>query len=127
MSDAGNGQPARTEKSNPSNGTYDTGNGFILTNLGICSTDAGSPTLQSVPIPVETDFPEGDGRTVEFIGNDFRFTEDMDPFTIPVGQKTAPSMRLIFDVTNSVSFKTTGVGSAVMMVLGPMVTMTITP
>jgi len=126
--DAGNGQPARTDTTNPNNATLVNGNGDTFTSLGVALTDGGTATLQTVPVPIEAEFPEEEGMSVELIGTtDLRFTEDLDPFTIPVGKTTPPTMRLDFDVSSAVAFKTTGVGTAVMMVLGPHVTMTIIP
>lgn len=126
--DAGSVQPARTDTNNAANGTYN--DGFVtFTGLGVASTDGGTATLQTIPVPIELEFPEDEMHSVVIIGtSDIRFSEQLEQsFTVPKGSTTPPTMRLDFDVTNAVSFKTTGVGTAVMMVLGPHVTMTITP
>jgi len=107
---------------------YETNFNYTLTGLGVSSTDGGTASSQTIPVPIEVEFPDEDGHLVQFLPGDLiRFSENIPPFTIPVGKVTPPRMRLDFDVVDSVAFKTIGVGTAVMMVLGPHVTMTIIP
>lgn len=122
ISNAGSGQPARTETNNPNNGTFSNW-GENLTGIAVAATDGGTPTPQLMPIPFGLTFQDDE----EEIGlTDMRFTINIPTFTVRPGG-AMPTVRVNFDLTGAVAFRTTGAGTALAVPLDPHPTVTVTP
>jgi len=123
VADAGSGQPARTATGNPANQTQGT-----VSNIGVATTDGATATKQSIPIPTGASVTTilTNNNMEEVAGNQIRFTVPSSfSFTISEENAVMPNLRMNFDVTNSIEFLTTGVGSAVVIPLPPDVSVTI--
>lgn len=116
------GLPCHTQTGNGT-GTYN----VLFTNSGVGTQAAGAGTLQSVPIPTETQ--------VTTALNNAGFTEvggaggDIQAST-PVAfvieeNSTPPSMRIDFNVTNSAEVKVTGPGACFVFPQPPGIAITI--
>jgi len=122
LADAGGDQPARTNTGNASTGTLDGGN---LTAVGVASTDGGAATQQSVPIPTGDDVTDAlTAAGMVESGANLQVTHVVN-FTITQANSVLPTIRMDYDVTNTLEFLTTGPGTAAVAPIPPSVTLTI--
>jgi hypothetical protein len=115
VTDAGGGQPARTNTGNPTG----TESGYYP--VSYATPDGAPASKQTIVIPSGPGVIEAlaaNGITIDGNGN-LSYVQPVPAFSVSASNDTLPDVGISFDVTNAMEFLTIGVGTAIVVPAPP--------